>query len=156
MWQSYLHFLHTAAWLLKSTTTYSLTLPVSLPLSLSYLPSIYHIPPFDQCQGHVWSEPVCLGVCEWDYGSVIMCTVCLCSERVCLCVCIPDWPCFDLPCSAVFELKSCVWQGLVLKQWGPSVDKAGFLRATCRSVKLYSSSVTVMGLLPYIQTKLFN
>lgn len=101
-----------------------------LPLS-----SIYHIPPFDQCHGHMWLEPVCLDVClrvcDWDYSCYH--TVCLCGKFVCVHTRL--W-CFDLPCSVVFELKNCVWQRLVSKQRGPLADKAELPEATLSSVKL--------------------
>lgn len=106
---------HTAVWLLKWDShllplllCLSLSRPASLHLILPYLPSIYHIPPFDQCQGHVQSEPPCVWMCVCECATEIMhmLSCVLCAQRgdgVCLCVCIPDWPCFDLPCSV------CLW-----------------------------------------------
>lgn len=49
----------------SETASFSLSPSVSpsLHLFLSYLSSIYRIPAFDQCQGHVPLEPLCLDVC---------------------------------------------------------------------------------------------
>ena len=156
--QSYLRLLHTAARLLKwdhhrLPPSLSLSLPdfLTLSLSVSFCLSLSQLSPLYLSHSSLWSMP---GACVVG-ASVFRCVFvsvrlrlwkcyhvyCVSVRQACvrLCVCISDWPCFDLPCSVVFELKSWVWQRLVLKQRGPSADKTRAPGATCSPVKLHSS-----------------
>lgn len=73
---------HTAAWLLKWDNQ-----PFSLsPILPPYLPSIYHIPPFDQCQGTCGrSQWVC--ECVTEIMNVLSYVLCVSAVSVCVCVC---------------------------------------------------------------------
>lgn len=105
----------------------------SFPLSLS----LSLLSPLYLSHSSLWSMPGACVVGASVFGCVFMSVrlrlwtcyhvhcVLVRQARVFVCVCIPDWPCFDLPCSVVFELESCVWLRLVLKQQGPSADKTG-------------------------------
>lgn len=153
---------HTAALITEvrqpSSLSPSLSLPLSLSRSVSLSLSLSPLSPLYLSHSSLWSMPVACAVGDGVFGCVFVSVqlrlwtcyhvYCVLVQWACVfvCVCIPDWPCFDLPCSVVFELKSCVWQRLVLKQQGPSADKTGVPGATGSSVKLHSSTVTVTGL----------
>lgn len=51
---------------------------------------------------------MCISECATEIMDVLSCVLCVSAASARVCVCIPDWPCFDLPCSVVFELKGCV------------------------------------------------
>lgn len=137
----------------SETATFSLSLPLSPPppsLPVSLCVSLSPLSPLYLSHSSLWSMPGACVVGASVFGCVFVsvqlrlwtCYHVYCvlvrQARVFVCVCIPDWPCFDLWCSVVFELKSYVWQRLVLKQRGSSADKAGVPGG---------STVTVIGLL---------
>lgn len=144
---------HTAVWLLKwDSHLLPLLLCLAQPLFISFSlisPLSITFLPLINARG-MCSRSRRVFECVFVSARPRLCTcyrVCCARNAAMACVCVCAYQIGRALISHavfVFELKSCVWQRLVLKQRGPPLDKMGVPWPARSSVKLHSSMARLM------------